>query len=515
MPSTTGRVCLWGVVAAALAAFTQVPAQAQIQEATLRVAAPGTNGFGRPDLGTASPSAYPNWPVYDTLTMINLQGDVVPLLATEWRSTSPTTWQFKLRRDVKFHNGAAFDADAIVAFVTYNLTGPGKGSTAGRAVGAQSKIAAVRALDPHTIEFTTSAPNPIVPRTMAGMWVPEPKAFAATTIEEFSRKPVGTGSFRVTDWKEQQVSYEAFPESWRAPRVRRMTMVNLPERPTRLQALLSNQIDIAVGMSIDNIDQIVGAGHKVDASPRPSVMGWRVFAQTKTSPFNDRRVRLAANMAVDRQTINQNLLRGLSRPGNQCAAHFSAGYNPNVPQYPYDPAGARKLLAEAGFASGFDMTVEVVPGNQTADTEIYQAVADQLTAVGIRTKLQPITFPDFLKKWLVRPDAPSLGFVGDAFQNFCNNNNVDALDDFSTLSCQRPPAPYCDQDELKLIEAAEKEFDAGKRTEILHQLLQKNHDGAPMIFMVEVIDIVGLSRRVQGFRNEIQRLSFHDVSLGN
>jgi len=92
---------------------------------------------------------------------------------------------------------------------------------------------------------------------------------------------------------------------------------------------------------------------------------------------------------------------------------------------------------------------------------------------------------------------------------------VDALDDFSTLSCQRPPAPYCDQDELKLIQAAEREFDEKKRTAILHELLQKNHDGAPMIFMVEVIDIVGLNKRVQGFRNEIQRLSFHDVSFAN
>lgn len=509
----------WAHLVTALTAVSvglwQGSAQAQMQDVTLRVAAPGTTGFGRPDLGTASPSSYPNWPVYDTLTMINLKGEVVPVLATEWRSTSPTTWQFKLRRGVTFHNGAAFDADAVVGFVTYNLTGPGKTSTAGRAVGAQSRIATVRALDSQTVEFTTAGPNPIVPRTMAGMWVPEPKAFAGMTIEEFGRQPVGTGPFRVVRWDRQEVTYEAYPASWRAAKVRRMTMVDLPERPTRLQALLSNQIDIAVGMSIDNIDQIVGAGHKIDASPRPSVMGWRMFAQTRTSPFNDRRVRLAANMAVDRERINQNLLRGLSRPGNQCAAHFSAGYNPSIPQYPFDPAGARKLLAEAGFANGFDMVVEIVPGNQTADTEIYQAVAEQLTAVGIRTKLQPITFPDFLKKWLVQPDAPTLGFAGDAFQNFCNNNNVDALDDFSTLSCKRPPAPYCDQEEMKLIDAAEQEFDEGKRTAILHELLRRNHDGAPMIFMVEVIDIIGLNKRVQGFRNEIQRLSFHEVSFGN
>lgn len=498
-------------LALALVAFPVV-GHAQMTDDTLRVLTRSLpEGRGMPDQGTASPRVYGLWPFYDSLTMPDLKGEVEPLLAVRWRNIDPETWQFSLRPNVKFSNGEALTAEGIVAFLDY-LTHDGKGSTSGTNMVNQARVASARAIDPLTVEIKTRGPNPVLPAAISGTWFPAPKAWMDGP-KEFANKPVGTGSYRVTNWAGEEIDYEAFAGSWRPAKIKRMKVLALPERPTRVQALITDQADIAIGLSIDNIDEVKKAGHIIDASPRPSIMAWQVFATSRKSPFNDVRVRQAANMAIDREALNEGLLRGLSRPATQCGAHFVFGYNAAIKPYSYDPARAKQLLREAGYPDGFDSVFEVVPGGQTGDTEIYQAVAQQLSAVGIRVKLDAVTFGDYLKKWLPPKDATTLGFVGDGFQSFCNSNNVDGLDAFSTVSCLKTPSFYCDEEEMELIRAAEKEFDSEKRQKMLRDLMALNRENAASILMVEVIDVTGVNRRIKGLQNIIQRYNYHEVSI--
>lgn len=486
---------------------------AQMQDETLRVVSRGLNeSRGRPDQGVQSPASFWNWPIYDSLTMVDLEGEAQPLLATSWRNIDTETWHFSLRPNVTFQNQEPFNADSVISDIEYTINGEGKGTTSGRNMTTQARIASIRKIDDLTIEIKTKGPNPILPKAISGNFIPAPKAYADQGNAGFANNPIGTGSYRLVEWNAEGSRLEAFGGSWRPAKIKHLTIVSVPERTTRVQAIISDQADIAIGLSIDNIDSIEGAGHTIGAFPRPSVMAWQFMSTLPDSPFRDPRVRMAANIAIDRDVLNTELLRGLSRPASQCAAHFAFGYNPNIKPYPFDPDRAKKLLAEAGYPNGFEVTAEVVPGAQTGDNEIYQAVAQQLSSVGIRVKLEGISFGVFLKKWFPGADATRLGFEG-MFQNYCNDNNVDGLDAFSNSSCRKNPPYYCDQDEMKLIEAAAGEFDEAKRRKAIQDLLALNHENAGGLYMVEVIDVTGVHKRVKGFKNVIQRLNYHEVTI--
>ena len=212
---------------------------------------------------------------------------VQPLLAVSWENVDKLTWRMRLRPNAKFHNGEAFNADAVVQDVLYTIEGEGKGLTSGRNMRTQTRIASIKKVDDLTVEIKTSVPNPIVPKAIAGNFIPAPQAYADQGNEGFANNPIGTGSFRLVEWSAEGSRLEAFVESWRPARIKRLTITSLPERTTRVQAIVSGQADIAIGLSIDNISTIERSGHQIVASPRPSVMSWQFMAAVPDSLFND------------------------------------------------------------------------------------------------------------------------------------------------------------------------------------------------------------------------------------
>jgi len=508
------RVGLAGTTAlAALLASTVVSAQ-QLPPDTLRLGLRTLPpAFGQPDQGTASPLVYALWPMYDSLTRVNLKSEVEPLLAVEWKNIDATTWQFKLRPNVKFSNGQTVNAQDVAGWFNYLMTDAGVGTVAGTNMRNLARLDSMRAIDPLTLEVKTKSPQPILPNMMSQAWVPEFKALRDAGMPAFGKAPVGTGPYKLVSWKNEEVEWTANETSWRAPRIKNLKAVTLVEAATRDQAILSGQIDIAQGLAFDSADRLTRDGHVMDYAKRPSVMGWRLFATSRPNPFNDKRVRQAANYAIDRESMSKNLLRGQAKPASQCATDFTNGYNPRIEPYTYQPQKAKQLLTEAGHPNGFDTIIEVITGSFPADAEIYQAAAANLTSVGIRVELRQIVFADWLKKWFVPAGTPTMGFVGGGFQNECHNDQMDAIGSFRNLSCRHTPAHHCDQDEMKLIEAVEAEFDPAKRKVILENLLALNKENAPMIWFTELLDVTGLHKRVQGFTNEIQRWNVHQVTF--
>ncbi len=490
----------------------------EMQDDTIRFATTTISpSFGRPEAGTASPSVYTLWPIYETLTRASPTGDVSGLLATSWNNIDKTTWRFTLRRGVKFQNGKDFTAKFVAAQINHLLNNEeAQGTVAFSTNKRQAKMNGARAIDDYTVEITTETPVPELPRQMAGFWLPDTETRDDIGLDGFNKAPIGTGPFKAVNFGPGQVDYEAFAGAWRPAKVKRLRLVELPDAATRVTSILSGEIDISQGVPFDAIKQLEDGGHRVDIAERPSVMGWRFMSVRESSPFHDKRVRQAANYAIDRNAISKELLGGVSPPAGQCATRGTFGYNPNVGPYPFDPGKARALLAEAGYADGFDTEAMVLPGAFPADAEIYQFAAQQLAAVGIRVKLTNIQFAEWLDNWFGKKKAPD-GTMGmsDIFQNSCHNFNAIPFDAYPNLSCQKPLPSHCDEEESALLTAAFEEFDTEKRRKLIQDLMVLNHENAPNLFFVDLVDMTGVSGRVQNFSNIIQRFSWDTITLKN
>lgn len=494
-------------------------ASAQMQDDTIRFGTKSISpSLGRPEAGTASPSVYTLWPIYETLTRASPTGDVSGLLATSWKNIDATTWRFTLREGVKFQNGKAFTAKDVAGQIDYLINNDeAAGTVAYGTNNRQAKIVSAEAIDDLTVEFKTETPVPELPRQMAGFWIPDIDAKNDLGLDGFSKAPIGTGPFRAVAFNggvDGTVDYEAFAGAWRPAKVKRLQTIALPEAATRVTAILSGEIDVSQGVSFDAIAQLEAQGHRVDVAERPSVMGWRFMSVRENSPFHDKRVRQAANYAIDRNAISTELLGGVSPPAGQCATRGTFGYNPDVKPYPYDPAKAKALLAEAGYADGFDTEAMVLPGSFPADAEIYQFAAQQLNAVGIRVSLTQIQFSEWLDNWFGKKKGPgeTMGF-SDIFQNSCHNFNAIPFDAYPNLSCEKDLPSHCDAEESALLKAAFEEFDMEKRRNLIQDLMVLNHENAPNLFFVDLVDMTGLNKRVKGFSNIIQRFSWDTITL--
>ena len=517
MPMTHRAVLLLGSAIALLAPLAGANAQGAAD--TIRFATASLSpGFGQPEQGTASPSVYSLWPMYDSLTMVDPKGEVSGLLAESWKNIDKDTWQVTLKRGIKFHNGREFKASDVAAQFTYAINHADAAGTVAQSTNKnQAFVATARAIDDHTVEFKTSTPNPELPRQLAGFWMPDDKTRTEMGKTEFWKNPVGTGPYMKPNYQggtDGKMDLTSFDGGVRKPKVKNLSIVALAEAAARVSALASGQIDIVQNVPFDARGQIEAAGHSVHFADRPSVLGWRIISVRKDSPFADKRVRQAANYAIDRFGMAKDLLGGTVVPQSQCATRATFGFNPDVKPYEYNPTKAKQLLAEAGYASGFDTEIMVIPGSFPADSEIYQLAAAQMTAVGIRSKLSIITFPQWLDMWFGRKNRPdgTMGF-SDVFSNACHNFNAIPFDAYPNMTCKKALPHHCDPAETALLDRAMGEFDLEKRRALTRELMAVNKDQAQNIFFTELNDLTGLNKRIEGFTNTIQRFNFHEITL--
>lgn len=464
-------------------------------------------GQGNPFSALGSPSIYTWAAMFDGLTQVNSNGEAKPALATKWESTSPTEWTFTLREGLTFSNGEKLDSAAVVSTFAYLHSDEGKDTVVGKEL---LKITSAVTNDDLSLTFTTAKPDPTLPNTIASMYIVAPKAWQDLGPDGFAAKPVGSGPFKVDSWDPGKVTFSAFTGSWRKPKVTKLVVTELAEPASRVQALQSDQVDLALGLAPDQIATIEGSGDKVQISPAPQVMSLAFIGTKKDSPLADQKVRQALNYAVDKQSIVDNLLAGEAKPAGQGATPAAFGYDPDLEPYPYDTAEAEKLLGEAGYGDGFKLTAEVVTGTFPADAEIYQAMKADLAKVKVDVTLKQIKFSEWLDKYI------SGSWTVDAFG--LSWNTVPALDarrPYGFFSCEKKPAFFCDESVMPLLDKADQELEPDKRKQALHDLAQKVHDNPPALFLVEQIDLNGTAGNLSGYRNDNRFLAYHEMSLGS
>ncbi len=502
-----------GASAIALAAGALAALPANAQEKVFRIGA-STEVANRGNVfkGASTPSIYVWHAVFDSLTFVNKDGELEPRAALSWESKDPNTWVFKLRPGMKFSNGETFSANSVVQAIDYLRNDElGKTMYVARESGANNIVEAV-ALDANTVQFKTAAPEVLLPSRMSMFWTVPEKYFKDAGIETFTQKPVGTGAFTVESWEPTTVM-KARSDAWRTPKIDRIDYITLNERAARVQALLSDQVDIAISLSFDDIDAVKNGGKEVHVVPIGSTMALALPNQVHAdSPLNDKRVRQAFNYATNRQLIAEEIGRGMVKAASQPGTPVAYGYNANLDPYPYDPAKAKQLLTEAGYGDGFKVKFGVVTGAFPGDSEAYQLIAQDLSKVGVELELEKITF----SKWLPNYFQNKWWEDGQYHGFSLTMNSVPYLDatrSMSYYSCQKNNPFFCDEDVVKLLEEQAAEFNPDERLKKLHHLAEVYQDVAPALYIFERISITGIGPRVVGFENENEAFNVTSLDL--
>ncbi len=499
-------VCL---VAAALwsgPAFPQDPG-----EGTLRIAAstvPGVLGNPYTTIGATTSTAW--GVIFDTLTMFDSDGRLQPGLALSWSQRDVKTWTFHLRDGATFHNGVPFTAETIVRNIEYLLSEDAQRY----AIAAEMDVmASATVIDRLTVDITTHEPDAILPARLNLMRIVEPDAWATLGPGGFAVAPVGSGPFRVEAMNAAAgtLTLSAVPHAWRgSSSVRRMTFQVLPDQTSRLQALLSGQVDIAVGLGPDDVAVLEGGGFGFYTRRRPEVMTL-TFRLTRDdpSPVSDIRVRRALNMAVDKQGIVDGILLGYSEVAVTGVLSGTFGFDPDIPQLPYDPGQARRLLAEAGYADGFDLVAEVITGQGPGDALIYQKAAQDFAAIGVRLEVRATPYPSWLTKYF----SGQWGDV-DAFSLVWSSSKFfDSISAIEIASCLKANPFFCDPAMTQDIKASGAEMTPDLRRAMVQNILRALSDHVPAVWLVGYRDLLGYAPRVHDVRARSMGLLYEEMTL--
>jgi peptide/nickel transport system substrate-binding protein len=409
-----------------------------------------------------------------------------PSLAESFKgSADGLTYEFVLRNGAKFHNGEPVTAaDVKFSFERYR-------GTSAKAI--KDRVASVDTPDPQRVVFRLKAPWPdfitfYASATGAG-WI-VPKQYVEKVGEEgFKKAPVGAGPYKFVSFTPGvEMTLEAFDQYWRkTPSVKRLVFKSIHEEATRLAALKRGEVDIVYsirGELAEELERTKGLTLKPAVITAPF---WLYFPDQwdAKSPWHDPRVRQAADLAIDRKTINQALTLGHSKlTGSIIPDSFEHYWQPPAPAY--DPAKAKKLLAEAGHPNGFDA------GDYYCDTtysNLAEAVINNLQEVGIRAKLRPLERAAFFKGYSEKTYKNLIQGASGAF-----GNTATRLEAFVVKGGAYVYGSHPDIDALFQQQAVE--LDVKKREAILHKIQQLMHERIVYSPIWQLAFINGIGARV-------------------
>ncbi|MGC5247418.1 ABC transporter substrate-binding protein [Gordonia sp. DT219] len=395
-------------------------------------------------------SLYEGLTRYDLLQSSKIPG-VVSSLAESWElAPSGTQWIFHLRNGVHFTDGTPFNADAVIFNLDrylnprapqYNV------SVAGRAALSLAGVSGYHAVDEQTVAIDTKGVYSHLPEDLTMVYIASPTAITKWGAA-FGSHPVGTGPFVFDSMRRgQQLILRANPNYWRgAPKLQKLVLIPVPDASSRLAAIRSHSVDWAEAPNPDDIKWLASNGYDVLTNSYDHVWPW-IF-DVRKKPLSDVRVRQALNFAINRNSIANHLLASTADPADQVAPRASLAYHGSNDFYDYDPAKARRLLAEAGYPNGFSMSVSYPTsgsGNMQPGS-MNQAMQADLARIGVHVNLKPIEWAAMLTSFSSGriPDEAdainiSLTFIQEAFWNLLfatgsptnigrySNPDVDAL----------------------------------------------------------------------------------------
>lgn len=505
------------------------------QEKVLRIAMtagdiPRTSG--QPDQGFEG-NRFTGIPLYDALTHWDLSkadkpSELIPGLALSWEvdAQDKTKWQFKLRPGVKFHDGSDFNADAVVWNVQKVLDKEAKhydpaqvGVTASR----MPTLRSARKIDDLTVELTTSEPDSFLPINLSNLFMASPAHWEAklaavpasvTAPAErskaawtaFAADPAGSGPFKAARFvpreRFEMVKNTAYWDPKRTPTIDKVVLLPLPEANSRTAALMSGQVDWIEAPAPDALDAIKGRGFKVYSNLQPHIWPWQ-FSFVDGSPWLDKRVRHAANLCVDRDSMKQ-LLGGMMEPAT---GMFEPGHpwrgTPSF-QIKYDVAAGKALMEQAGHSATKPLKVKIQTSasgsGQMQPLPMNEFIQETLKACHFDVQFDVVEWNTLFSGWRLGAKDPG------ANSNHATNVTAATMDPFFAMvrfvsTKAFPPLSnnwgfYSNPQVDAVVDKARTTFDSKERDKALAELHTLVVDEAPFLFVAHDVGPRAMSAKV-------------------
>ena len=345
---------------------------------------------------TSSYSVYGN--IYDTLLARDPKtAEIKPFLATSFKIVDDTTWEFKLKDGITFHNGEPFNADAVKfsleRILTPELKSPQRAN--------YSLVDRVDVVDPQTARVVTKQPFPALGAYLTTHRVVPPKYTQEKGADYLAANPVGTGPYKFVEWlKGDHITLEANPQYWNGqPPAKRVIFRTVPENSTRIANLLTGRSDLIFGVNPDDQQRVTDqAALTVLRAPTERLAYLMMQTMDKfDSPTKNPKLREAIAYAVDREGLLKVLLKGQGTIVNELLSPKHVGYDASIAPYTYDLKKAKILMQEAGYANGVKIAFLTSPGYAIGNI-VVEALQEQLKQIGIDLTITSLEFSLYLKK---------------------------------------------------------------------------------------------------------------------
>ena len=431
--------------------------------------------------------------MFDSLLHRSTKLQFEPSLATSWKAISDTVWEFKIRKNVRFHNGDVLTpADVKYSFdrvIDQTKKSPQYGNI--------RAIKEVKVIDAETVHIITDKPFPLLLERLVFFPIVNKKHVEAVGDQAFgTSSPVGTGPWKFVEWKRDQlIRLEAFDQHWRGkPAFKHLIFRAIPETATQVAEVKTGGVDIIREVSADLIPELK-SNPQTYISSTPILRVHYVNLDMRTAPFDKKGVRQAANYAIDKPTVIQKLMAGLGTQVATTVQPLAFGFDPEVKPYPFDQKKAKELLAQAGYPNGVDVTLH---SSSVANRPSFEAICQMLTEVGIRATPRMWDPGPAWNKFFQAEGKATQGAHGTW-------GNYSVFDADAVLH----PLYHTEQGGWigkwytrlegldKLIDEARSTVDQPKRKRLYSQIQQMIREEAPSIFLWTQYDTLGISKKVQ------------------
>ncbi|MFM2447573.1 MAG: hypothetical protein RIS44_23 [Pseudomonadota bacterium] len=504
---------------------------------TLRVAMTASDiplPNGQTDQG-AEGMRFMGYTVFEALVAYDLSSadkptSLVPGLATEWKAEADKLrWTFKLRPGVKFHDGSAFNADAVVWNLDKILNNKAEQFDTKQAAQGRGRIptvASYKAINDLTVEITTSEVNALLPFQMAWIVMSSPAQWQAVgkNWDAFIKSPSGTGPFKLESYvpRERAVLARnaAYWNKARVPKLDKLVLLPVPDASARVAALRSGQVDWIEAPPPDALDSIKAAGFAITSNVYPHVWPWH-FSRLEGSPWNDIRIRKAANLAIDREGMKQ-LLGGMMVSAKGMVPPNSPWFGKPAFEVKYDVAAAKALMAQADYSKDKPLQVKSIMSpsgsGQMQPQLMNELIQQNLAEIGIQVEFDVRDWNALLANW--RAGAKDPGTKGAT----TTNSSYFSQDPFTALirhvdSGLMPPKGtnwgyYSDPEMDKIFDGVRTEFDTRAQLALIQKAHEKYVNDALFLFVAHDVAPRAMSRKVKGFAQpQNWFLDFSSISM--
>jgi peptide/nickel transport system substrate-binding protein len=497
-------------------------AQAQ-QQQTLRIAMtvadiPATDGA--PDQGTEG-IRFMGYTLYDPLIMWDLSSAteparLVPGLATKWYQdpADPTKWIFELRQGVKFHDGSTFNADAVVFTLDRALDEKSPAfDRVGRNVMIASlwPIASYKKIDDYKVEMQTKGIDTLMPSLLNRIMIASPANFekVGRDWQAYRKSPSGTGPWKMKAWTpRERAELERNTDYWnndRIPKTERMVVLPIPDVSTRTAALLSGRVDWIESPAPDSLEKLKAGGCKIETNAIPHMWPY-TLSMVQGAPTADIRVRKALNLAIDRDAMVK-LLGGLAVPAVGCVPPDHPWFGTPGFKIKYDPAEAKKLMAEAGYGPSKRLKIKVAistaGSGQMYPLIMNEFIQQQFAEIGVDLEFQVMDWNALIN--LTRlgaksPEGLQLAAINSSWNTMDPHNAFMRFVDSQQIPPKGSNWGYINDPEFdKLATEARSTSDPKELDKVLARINTRMVDEAVFVWVVHDVWPNAISSKVKGY----------------